>query len=185
MQCGHCSLAASHRRYDDARYSALLLPVLTRLWRIRRLSGPGIHTIYTGYPHYLHRVHIYTTHYLHVVDMTTIAKFTTAGAMGKSSNNRGMQTSADQTTAVHCRLQCLGAAQHTRDHIFSVNLPGFLLCGGGDGGDGLGAAVGDCQDVVAEIHSNKMIMSARFTARADIYHIWCTGQPIFMGSLSL
>ena len=94
-----------------------------------------------------------------------------------------MQTSADQTTAVRCRLQCLGAAQHTRGHIFSVNLAGFLLCGGGDGGDGLGAAVGDCQDIVAEIHSNKMIMSARFTARADIYHIWCTGQPIFMGSL--
>ena len=92
-----------------------------------------------------------------------------------------MQTSADQTTAVHCRLQSLGTAQHTRGHIFSVNLPGFLLCGGGDG---LGAAVGDCQDIVAEIHSNKMIMSARFTARADIYHIyhiWCTGQPIFYG----
>ena len=80
-----------------------------------------------------------------------------------------MQTSADQTTAVHCRLQCLGAAQHTRGHIFSVNLAGFLLCGGVDGGDGLGAAVGDCQDIVAEIHSNKMIMSARFTARADRY----------------
>ena len=92
-----------------------------------------------------------------------------------------MQTSADQTTAVHCRLQCLDTAQHTRGHIFSVNLPGFLLCGGGDG---LGAAVGDCQDIVAEIHSNKMIMSARFTARADIYHIyhiWCTSQPIFYG----
>ena len=95
-----------------------------------------------------------------------------------------MQTSADQTTAVRCGLQCLGAAQHTRGHIFSVNLAGFLLCGGGDGGDGLGAAVGDCQDIVAEIHSNKMIMSARFTARADIYHIyhiWCTSQPIFYG----
>ena len=44
----------------ETPYSALLLPVLTRLWRIRRLSGPG-------YPHYLHRVSILSTQgrYLH------------------------------------------------------------------------------------------------------------------------
>ena len=36
-----------------------------------------------------------------------------------------MQTSADQTTAVHCRLQCLGTAQ--QEVIFFLStFPGFF-----------------------------------------------------------